>query len=66
MRYVVDFSSLVTWARRPSRSFRKDKDSGPKTPDVSIATGVKVWAELRLAYFVFFSLLLKLQWPLPH
>jgi len=51
---VVDFSSLVTRARRPPRSFRKDKVSGPKTPDVSIATGVKVWAGLRLAYLVFF------------
>jgi len=52
IRYVVDFSSLVTLDRRPPRFFRKDKDSGPKTPDVSIATGV--WAGLRLAYFVFF------------
>ena len=42
IRYVLDFSSPVTQARRPPKSFRKDKDSGPKTPDVSIATGVTV------------------------
>ena len=51
---MVDFSSPVPQARRHPRSFRNVTYSGQKMPDVSMATGVKVCAELRLAYLIFF------------
>ena len=51
-----DRSSPVTCRRRRPSSLMKASVSGPKTPLVSMATGVNTWEESRLEYFVFFRL----------
>ena len=49
-RYSSDLGSPVTCLRCRLRSWMKERASGPNTPEVSTATGIRWWLESRLAY----------------